>query len=182
MRMGLIGILADQRGIEIAARHHGLAIRGREVADGGVAADHADDAAEHVGPLPGHGERADGAARGAADGALLRIVGEVVLLAHLRKHLLDEEARVGVVQRVVLFLAMVRDCCIPRSVGIGLAEISRRDEDADGHRHLAFADEIFHDLVGRRSGPSGFVARWPSWNTSTLAGFFGLYCAGTKIQ
>ena len=37
----------------------------------------------------------------------------------------------------------------------------------------------FSMTCGTRSEPFGFVARWPSWNTSTLAGFFGLYCAGT---
>ena len=103
-----MGFLRISVGYRSPPGDHRLAVGRRRVADRGVAADHADDAAEHVRPLPGDGERADGAARGAADGALLRIVGEVVLLADLGKHFLDEEARVGVVQRVVFLLAVIR--------------------------------------------------------------------------
>ncbi len=40
----------------------------------------------------------------------------------------------------------------------------------------------FSIACGTRSEPVGLVARWPSWNTRTLAGEEDEYWAGTKIQ
>ena len=92
--MGLLRRRADQRGIDVAAP------------DVGEAADVAEHLAEGVGPLPGHGERADAAGRNPADRPASRLVRQLVLLADLRQDLLQQEPGVLVAERVVLEAAV----------------------------------------------------------------------------
>src|SRR5260370_25326094 len=44
---------------------------------------------------------------------------------------------------------------------------------------ISFFAIRFSITCGRRSGPFLRVARWPAWNTSTQAGLYGVYFAGT---
>src|SRR5471030_70645 len=92
---------ADQARIGVAAVNSGMIRRRRMIADGGVAADHADDIAEGLRLVPRYRPGADGAAGSTADGSLLGIVGELVALGHLGQHFLGEEAGIGIVDRVI---------------------------------------------------------------------------------
>ena len=68
----------------------------------GEAANDAEDFTEDVGALPGDGEGCDGAGTGAAYAVPLWIVRDVEVLAERRQQFLDDDARVTVVERVVL--------------------------------------------------------------------------------
>jgi hypothetical protein len=109
--------------------------------------------------LPGGGKGRDGATGSAADDAFFRIVGELVLLAHLGQQFLDEHAHVFVVQHVVFVAPVVRIAHVEIR-GIGLAEISRCNEHADGDRHLLLADHVLHGLrhAQRAIGVGGALA------------------------
>jgi hypothetical protein len=128
---GLSFSLADPRRIDIAAANV------RE------AADLREHFTEGIGPLPSDGEGANRAATHAADGAQLGIVGEfhAKLLRHERQELTDEESRVGVAERVVFEAAVVRS----GGGRIRRGAVSRVDENANGHRHLTFRDQVVED-------------------------------------
>src|SRR5206468_6511743 len=75
--------------------------------DVGEAADSADDFAELIGALPGDREGTDGARRCAGDGAVVGIVGDAVGLLELGEQFVADQARVLVIEGVVLDAAVV---------------------------------------------------------------------------
>ena len=113
-RLGLV--FADQGRIVVAA------------AQADVGADGAEDATEGVGPLPGGGEGADGAATGAADAAVVAVLRQLDrpavcrrLLLDLRQQLFQDEAGVIVAEAVAMSVACVRafELTVPQLVGDG---------------------------------------------------------------
>lgn len=128
--------LANQSRIQIASRHHRVSVLRRSIANRYVAADDADHLAKHIGPVPGNGEGTNRSAAGAADRALPGIVGQAVTAGDARQHLLDHEPRITIVQGIVFSRAMIWILHAKR-IWIGLGEMARRDEDADGDWNVA---------------------------------------------
>ena len=89
--------LADQCGIFVAAAQTDIRSNCTEHPRKGV------------GPLPGHGERADGTAAGSADAAIISAGRKIqfLLLGDVRQKLIEEEPGVVVAQAVVLEAAVV---------------------------------------------------------------------------
>jgi hypothetical protein len=107
-------------------------------ADVGEAADVAENFTESVGPLPRHGEGADAAGTGAADGAQIRILGELVFLRHFGQEFAEEELRVGVAEGIVFETAVAAVF----TALLGGRDNARIHEQADGDGHFLFRDEV----------------------------------------
>ena len=119
---------------------------------------------------------ADRPAAGPADGPAGGVLGQVVLLADLGQHLVDDEAGVLVAERVVLDAAVVRVAGADR-LGVLVAPWPgvMKMPMVTG---ISFLWIRLSRTCGTRSTPLGLIARWPSWKTSTQAGL-SVYCAGT---
>ncbi len=101
------------------------------------------------GPLPRDGERGDGAGAGAADAVPLGILGDVVFLVEHRHQLVDDHARVLVVERVVLGRPIGRPVApfLRRRLRL-LGCAARVDEDGQHDRQLAAIDQVVEDVRG----------------------------------
>src|SRR5271165_6968255 len=92
-----LGLLPDLERVNVAAiDRSGMPLNAGEAADAGK------HTAEQFGVEPSRIERADSAGRIACDGAAVGIAAEVVLFADIRQDLVAQEARIGIVDRVVL--------------------------------------------------------------------------------
>src|SRR5262249_34963790 len=116
-----------------------------------VGANGAEYAAEGVGPLPGRRERADGAAAGAADAAVVAVVRQANrpairrgLLFYFGQQLIQQEADVIVTEAVVL------EAAVEAVQGLGRRRLDApvHYEDANDDRHLLLVDEIIEDRRG----------------------------------
>src|SRR5437867_8842266 len=118
----------DERGIQIAARSHRLAVARRAIADRCVAADATDHVAKPSRPFPRDGDGAIRPAARAANRSGFRVFGEIIGLADLGQHFIDEETRVTVTERVVFGGAIVRVAAA--DLDILVTTRAGRDEDA----------------------------------------------------
>ena len=109
----------------------------------GEAADQAEDLAEIVRSLPGNRECRDRAGAGAADAMALGILGEVVLLVECRHELVDDDAGVFVVERVVFSGPVGRPIAPLLRRRFRLFRRSTRvDEHRQHHRQLPAIDQV----------------------------------------
>src|SRR5262249_15112410 len=109
----------------------------------GEAADDANDLAKLIRPLPRDGERRDRAAAGAANAVLLGVGGDVVILFQNGQQLVDDDARVFVVELVVFGRPV--GVAVAPVLGCGLGLIwapAGVDEDRDHHRNLAAMNQV----------------------------------------
>src|ERR1039457_5901039 len=118
---------------------------GISAANVGETTDVAQHFSEVARPLPRHGESGDGARTRPADAMALGILRYVVLLVEQRKQLIYDDARVLIVQSVVLS-GPVRVAIAPLAGGrlrlIGAA--ARIDKNPDHYRNLAAVDQVVH--------------------------------------
>ena len=152
---------------------------GVAAAEVGEAADDAQDFAELVGTLPRHREGRDRTRTGAADATPLGILRDVVVLVEHRHQLVDDDAGILVVERVVL----------GRPVCVAVAPVLRRRLGLIGP--AAGIDEYARSSPGSRGGRSGCRARSARERLPSMlecltvvedhqaVGTAGSYCAGT---
>ena len=67
-----------------------------------IAADGAEHLAKLVRAMPSHREGGDGAGTGPANGPVFWLAGEIEFFSELRKEFIDDDARVFIIERVVL--------------------------------------------------------------------------------
>src|SRR4051794_16695196 len=77
--------------------HTGIAVAAADVRE---AADVTEYLAEHIGPLPGHGEGANGARAGSGDGPAGRVGAQIEVLGRLRQDFLLQKPSVLIAERV----------------------------------------------------------------------------------
>src|SRR5262245_12471973 len=104
----------------------------RPAGDVGEAADPGQHLAEFIRALPGDGEGADAATADAANGPAGGVVAQFVTLFDFGKDLFEQKSGVLIRERVI-FKTAIRPAVSPRAW---------RDEYSDGHRHIAFSDQV----------------------------------------
>src|SRR5581483_9737410 len=107
----------------------------------GKAADKAHDPMENIWPVPGRIERCNAAGTRSGDGIVVRIFGEIVVLADLGQNFFDEKTRIAVPERVIFKAAVI---ALPLG-GRERRQHSGIDKNSDSHRHVALGNQVIED-------------------------------------